>query len=318
MTFKLLADNFKARNSAVPGAENALPQKPSDTIMGAPIVGVIGGSGLYQMSEIEGVREVEVKTPFGKPSDRLIRGRLGNVELIFLPRHGKGHRWLPTEINFRANIFALKKLGVGQIISVSAVGSLRQEIAPGHLVVPDQFIDRTTQRPSTFFGRGLVAHVSLANPFCKDLSATLIDAARSEGAQVHASGTYVCMEGPQFSTRAESRLYRSWDAHVIGMTNLQEAKLAREAEICFATLALATDYDCWNESAGNVEIEHVLTVLKNNVDLAQRTIRRAVAKLPAPRACACAAALKDAIITERARIPKKLRAELRPIIGKYL
>ena len=286
--------------------------------MGAPIIGVIGGSGLYQMSEIEGVREVEVKTPFGKPSDRLIRGQLGNVELIFLPRHGKGHRWLPTEINFRANIFALKKLGVGQIISVSAVGSLRQEIAPGHLVVPDQFIDRTTQRPSTFFGRGLVAHVSLADPFCKDLSATLIDAARSEGAQVHAAGTYVCMEGPQFSTRAESHLYRSWGAHVIGMTNLQEAKLAREAEICFATLALATDYDCWNESAGNVEIEHVLTVLKNNVDLAQRTIRRAVAKLSAPRACACASALKDAIITERARIPKKLRGELRPIIGKYL
>jgi len=286
--------------------------------MAAPIIGVIGGSGLYQMSEIEGVREVEVKTPFGKPSDRLIRGQLGNVELIFLPRHGKGHRWLPTEINFRANIFALKKLGVGQIISVSAVGSLRQEIAPGHLVVPDQFIDRTTQRPSTFFGRGLVAHVSLADPFCKDLAATLIDSARSEGAQVHAAGTYVCMEGPQFSTRAESRLYRTWGAHVIGMTNLQEAKLAREAEICFATLALATDYDCWNESAGNVEIEHVLTVLKNNVDLAQRTIRRAVAKLSAPRVCVCASALKDAIITERARIPKKLRGELRPIIGKYL
>jgi 5'-methylthioadenosine phosphorylase len=295
-----------------------LPQKPFDTIMGTLIVGVIGGSGLYQMSEIEGLREVEVKTPFGKPSDRLIRGRLGNVEIVFLPRHGKGHRWLPTEINFRANIFALKKLGVGQIISVSAVGSLRQEIAPGHLVVPDQFIDRTTQRPSTFFGRGLVAHVSLADPFCKELSAALIDAARSEGAQVHAAGTYVCMEGPQFSTRAESHLYRSWGAHVIGMTNLQEAKLAREAEICFATLALATDYDCWNENAGDVEIEHVLTVLKNNVALAQRTIRRAVAKLSAPRACACASALKDAIITERARIPKKLRAELRPIIGKYL
>ena len=198
MTFKLLAGSFKARNRAARGAENALLQKPSDTIMGAPIIGVIGGSGLYQMSEIEGVREVEVKTPFGKPSDRLIRGQLGNVELIFLPRHGKGHRWLPTEINFRANIFALKKLGVGQIISVSAVGSLRQEIAPGHLVVPDQFIDRTTQRPSTFFGRGLVAHVSLADPFCKDLSATLIDAARSEGAQVHAAGTYCAWKGRSF------------------------------------------------------------------------------------------------------------------------
>jgi 5'-methylthioadenosine phosphorylase len=286
--------------------------------MALPLVGVIGGSGLYQMTGIADVREVEIKTPFGKPSDRLIRGRLGDVELIFLPRHGKGHRWLPTEINFRANIFALKKLGVERIISVSAVGSLREEIEPGHLVVPDQFIDRTSQRRSTFFGRGLVAHVGLADPFCEDLSAVLIEAARAEGAKVHPGGTYVCMEGPQFSTRAESRLYRSWGAHVIGMTNLQEAKLAREAEICFATLALATDYDCWNERAGDVEIEHVLTVLKNNVELAQRTIRRAVARPFPPRACACSVALKDAIITERARIPKKLRAELRPIIGKYL
>src|SRR5882762_8808494 len=267
--------------------------------MASPTIGVIGGSGLYQMPEIERVREVAIKTPFGKPSDRLIRGRLGNVELIFLPRHGKGHRWLPTEINFRANIFALKKLGVGQIISVSAVGSLRQDIAPGHLVVPDQFIDRTTQRPSTFFGRGLVAHVSLADPFCKDLSATLIDAARSEGAQVHAAGTYVCMEGPQFSTRAESRLYRSWGAHLIGMTNLQEAKLAREAEICFATLALATDYDCWNTAHGDVEIEDVLRVLSANVDLARRTIGRVAANLPARTHCPCPDALRNAIITER-------------------
>ena len=235
-----------------------------------------------------------------------------------MPRHGKGHRWLPTEINFRANVFALKKLGVERIISVSAVGSLRQDIAPGHLVVPDQFIDRTSQRPGTFFGKGIVAHVSLAEPFCKDLSNVLVASARSENAQVHAGGTYLCMEGPQFSTRAESHLYRSWNAHVIGMTNLQEAKLAREAEICFGTLALATDYDCWNESVGNVEIEHVLTVLKNNVDLAQRTIRRAVVELEDARSCACASALKDAIITERSRIPKKLRAELRPIIGKYL
>ena len=282
------------------------------------IIGVIGGSGLYQMSELEGVRAVEVKTPFGKPSDRLIRGRLGQVELVFLPRHGKGHRWLPSEINFRANIFALKKLGVERIISVSAVGSLREEIAPGHLVVPNQFIDRTTRRPSTFFGRGLVAHVSFADPFCKELSSMLVDAARAEGAQVHPAGTYVCMEGPQFSTRAESYLYRSWGAHVIGMTNLQEAKLAREAEICFGTLALATDYDCWNEAAGDVEIDHVLTVLKHNVELAQRTIRRAVVQLSAGRSCACASALKDAIITERARIPKKLRADLQPIVGKYL
>ena len=286
--------------------------------MKAAAIGVIGGSGLYKMPELAGVREVEIKTPFGKTSDPLIRGRLGGVDLIFLPRHGKGHRWLPTEINFRANIFALKKLGVERIISVSAVGSLREEIAPGHLVVPDQFIDRTTQRPSTFFGRGVVAHVSLANPFCSDLSKVLVTAARQEGAEVHSGGTYVCMEGPQFSTRAESHLYRAWGAHVIGMTNLQEAKLAREAEICFGTLALATDYDCWNDQAGDVEIEHVLTVLKQNVALAQRTIARASAELSEPRSCGCVSALKDAIITERARIPKKIRAELQPIIGKYL
>jgi 5'-methylthioadenosine phosphorylase len=286
--------------------------------MAAPIIGVIGGSGLYQMGDLKGIREISVNTPFGKPSDKLIRGRLGEAELVFLPRHGKGHRWLPTEINFRANIFALKKLGVERIISVSAVGSLRENIAPGHLVIPDQFIDRTTQRPSTFFGKGIVAHVSLAEPFCKDLSRTLLDAARAEKAQVHDGGTYLCMEGPQFSTRAESRLYRSWNAHVIGMTNLQEAKLAREAEICFGTLALATDYDCWNESAGDVEIEHVLSVLKHNVDLAQRMIRRAAGELVHARRCACATALKDAIITERSRIPRKLRAQLKPIIGKYL
>jgi 5'-methylthioadenosine phosphorylase len=286
--------------------------------MASGVIGVIGGSGLYQMQGLERVREVEVKTPFGKPSDKLIRGRLGEIELVFLPRHGKGHRWLPTEINFRANTFAMKKIGVERIISISAVGSLREEIAPGHVVIPDQFIDRTTQRPSTFFGRGVVAHVSLADPFCKDLSGILAAAANSEGAKVHDGGTYLCMEGPQFSTRAESHLYRSWGAHVIGMTNIQEAKLAREAEICFATLALATDYDCWNQAVGDVEIEHVLTVLKQNVDLAQRTIRRAVRQLSSARSCACASALKDAIITERARIPKKLGVALRPIIGKYL
>lgn len=286
--------------------------------MAKQIVGVIGGSGLYQMPGLERVRRIDIKTPFGKPSDRLVRGQLGGAELIFLPRHGIGHRWLPTEVNYRANIFAMKKLGVERIISVSAVGSLRAEIAPGHVVVPDQFIDRTTQRPSTFFGRGLVAHVSLADPFCRDFSRALAEAASAEGAKAHAGGTYLCMEGPQFSTRAESHLYRSWGAQVIGMTNLQEAKLAREAEICFGTLALATDYDCWNEHAGNVEIEQVLAVLKQNVELAQRTILRTVAGLSQARNCHCASALKDAIITEKSRIPKKVRAELRPIIGKYL
>jgi 5'-methylthioadenosine phosphorylase len=286
--------------------------------MARSIIGVIGGSGLYQMAGLENVREVEVKTPFGKPSDKFVRGVLDGVEFLFLPRHGKGHRWLPTEVNSRANIFAMKKLGVERIISVSAVGSLREEIAPGHVVVPDQFIDRTTQRPSTFFGKGIVGHVSLADPFCKDLAAKLANAATQEGAKVHARGTYLCMEGPQFSTRAESHLYRGWGAAVIGMTNIQEAKLAREAEICFATLALATDYDCWNEAVGNVEIEQVLKVLQQNVELAQRTIRRVVTALSDARSCGCESSLKDAIITERTRIPKNVRANLKPIIGKYL
>jgi len=286
--------------------------------MSKSIVGVIGGSGLYRMKGLKKVREIEIKTPFGRPSGKFFKGVLEETELVFLPRHGEGHRWLPTEINFRANIFALKRLGVERIISVSAVGSLRQEIAPGDIVIPDQFIDRTTQRPSTFFGKGIVAHVSLADPFCKDLSEKLAASATAEGGNVHSRGSYLCMEGPQFSTRAESQLYRSWGAAVIGMTNLQEAKLAREAEICFGTLALATDYDCWNQRAGDVEIENVLAVLRQNVDLAQRTIRRTAALLTDSRSCACAVALKDAIITERSRIPKKIRSDLGPIIGKYL
>jgi 5'-methylthioadenosine phosphorylase len=286
--------------------------------MGKSIVGVIGGSGLYQMEGLTKICEIEIKTPFGRPSEKFVRGILRGTEFVFLPRHGKGHRWLPTEINFRANIFAMKKLGVDRIISVSAVGSLREEIAPGDIVIPDQFIDRTTQRPSTFFGKGIVAHVSLADPFCQDLTEKLVTAATSEEGKVHPRGTYLCMEGPQFSTRAESHLYRSWGADVIGMTNLQEAKLAREAEICFGTLALATDYDCWNQAAGDVEIENVLAVLRQNVTLAQRTIRRAVTLLTDSRSCSCRSSLKDAIITERARIPKKIRSDLRPIIGKYL
>jgi 5'-methylthioadenosine phosphorylase len=286
--------------------------------MGKSIIGVIGGSGLYQMEGLKKIREVEIKTPFGRPSEKFVRGILEGTEFVFLPRHGKGHRWLPTEVNFRANIFAMKKLGVDRIISVSAVGSLREEIAPGDIVIPDQFIDRTTLRPSTFFGKGIVAHVSLADPFCRDLTEKLVTAATSEGGKVHTRGTYLCMEGPQFSTRAESQLYRSWGADVIGMTNLQEAKLAREAEICFGTLALATDYDCWNQAAGDVEIENVLAVLRQNVALAQRTIRRAVTRLTDSRSCSCRSSLKDAIITERARIPKKIRSNLRPIIGKYL
>src|SRR5262252_3601935 len=278
--------------------------------MAKSVVGVIGGSGLYQMQGLKKIREVEIKTPFGRPSEKFIRGNLAETELAFLPRHGKGHRWLPTEINFRANIFAMKKLGVDRIISVSAVGSLREQIAPGDIVIPDQFIDRTTQRPSTFFGGGLVAHVSLADPFCRVLTEKLVASAISEGGRVHFRGTYLCMEGPPFSTRAESHLYRSWGADVIGMTNLQEAKLAREAEICFGTLALATDYDCWNQTAGDVEIEHVLKVFAQNVALAQETIRRVVPSLSDLRSCACASSLKNAIITEPSRIPKKIRTEL--------
>jgi 5'-methylthioadenosine phosphorylase len=286
--------------------------------MARSIIGVIGGSGLYQMAGLEKVREIEVNTPFGKPSDKFVKGVLGETELVFFPRHGKGHRWLPTEVNFRANIFGMKKLGVDRIISISAVGSLREEIAPGDVIVPHQLIDRTTQRPSTFFGKGIVAHVSLADPFCKDLAAELVHGATQAGARVHGRGTYLCMEGPQFSTRAESHLYRNWGADIIGMTNLQEAKLAREAEICFGTLALATDYDCWNEAAGNVEIDHVLKVLQQNIELAQKTIRRVATSLSGPRSCACASSLKNAIITDRARIPKVIRAKLKPIIGKYL
>ena len=286
--------------------------------MSKQVVGVIGGSGLYQIEGLQHIKELDVSTPFGKPSDKFIQGSLGDTELLFLPRHGRGHRWLPTEINFRANIFGMKKLGVERIISVSAVGSLQEKIAPGHVVIPDQFIDRTTQRPSTFFGSGIVAHVSLADPFCEELSTELAKAANLAGATIHKSGTYLCMEGPQFSTRAESHLYRKWGADIIGMTNLQEAKLAREAEICFGTLALATDYDCWNELAGDVEIDHVLAVLQQNVDLAKKTIRQAIKNLAAARTCGCASALKTAIISEKSKISKKVRRDLRTIIGKYL
>ncbi len=270
------------------------------------------------MEGLKKVREVRVTTPFGRPSDSFIRGTIGGTDLVFLLRHGKGHRILPTELNFRANIFGMKKLGVEQIIAIGSVGSLREEIAPGHIVIPDQFIDRTSQRPSTFFGRGLVAHVAFADPVCGELRKAVIRAGEEEGAQIHPKGTYVCMEGPQFSTRAESHLYRSWGAHVIGMTNLQEAKLAREAEICFVTIALATDYDCWNESAGDVEIEEVIRVLQKNARLAQQIIARAIGYFPETRSCPCATSLQDAILTEGRRIPKKTRKDLGLLIDKYV
>ena len=281
-------------------------------------IGIIGGSGLYAIEGLTDVREVEVETPFGAPSDVVVAGRLGGTQLLFLPRHGRGHRLLPSELPFRANIWALKHLGAERVIAVSAVGSLREEIAPGHLVVPDQFVDRTFGRIATFFGNGIVAHVAFGDPVCPVLSRALVDGARRLGATVHAGGTYVCMEGPQFSTRAESELYRSWGASIIGMTNLQEAKLAREAELCFATLALATDYDCWKQDAHEVAIADVLAVLQANVALAKRVIHDVVPALPAEPGCGCGRALEDAIITDRARIPAKVKHDLAPIIGRYV
>lgn len=281
-------------------------------------LGVIGGSGLYELAGLTNVEHVRVPTPFGEPSDEYVCGRLGEAKLVFLPRHGRGHRLLPTEINYRANLFGMKKLGVEWLVSVGAVGSLRKEIAPGHIVVPDQFIDRTVARPSTFFGNGIVAHVGLADPVCPALARLLGDCAQAAGGTVHRGGTYLCMEGPQFSTRAESELYRSWGARVIGMTNWQEAKLAREAEICFASMALSTDYDCWNTEAGDVLIEEVLRILGQNVELARCTIARVADGLPADRSCACARALENAVITDPARIPAKVRADLSILIGKYV
>jgi 5'-methylthioadenosine phosphorylase len=270
------------------------------------------------MDDFVAVETVSLSTPFGPPSDKIVIGRLGETTAAFLPRHGIGHRLSPSELNFRANIYALKSLGVEAIISVSAVGSLCEEMAPGHLVVPDQFIDRTRGRIGTFFGNGVVAHVSLADPLCPWLSAALVEAARSVGATVHPTGTYLCMEGPQFSTRAESEVYRRWGAHVIGMTNVQEAKLAREAEMCFATVAMVTDYDCWKSTASDVDVQEILRVLTANVSLAKQVISVAAGRLDGSRTCACAHALKDAIITDRAHIPKETRRVLELIAGKYL
>jgi len=281
-------------------------------------IGIIGGSGLYAMDGLADVREVTVDTPFGPPSDAIVQGRLGDDDLFFLPRHGRGHRLLPSELPFRANIWALKHLGVARVIAVSAVGSLRQEIAPGHLVVPDQFLDRTRRRIGTFFGNGIVAHVGFGDPVCPVLSRGLVESARRLGATVHAGGTYVCMEGPQFSTRAESELYRSWGADIIGMTNLQEAKLAREAELCFATLALATDYDCWKQGEHEVKIEDVLAVLNANVAMAKQVVHDVVPTLPASPGCGCGRALEHAIITDRAQIPARVKRDLAPIIGRYV
>ena len=281
-------------------------------------IGIIGGSGLYDIEGFESRGEVRVETPFGDPSDALVVGALAGRSVAFLPRHGRGHRILPSELNFRANIWALKSLGVKWILSVSAVGSLKEELAPTHLVTPDQFIDRTFGRQGTFFGDGLVAHVGFAHPVCRHVRRVLTESARANGATVHDGGTYVCMEGPQFSTLAESKLYRSWGADLVGMTNLQEAKLAREAEICYATLALVTDYDCWHPDHDAVTVDQVVAVLQKNSAMAKAVLKTAVEQFPVPRDCECESALRYAIMTAPSLIPEKAKKDLAPIVGRYL
>jgi len=282
------------------------------------VLGVIGGSGLYQMAGLENRREERVTTPFGEPSDAYALGTVGGRDIAFLARHGRGHRMLPSEINFRANIYGFKALGVEHIVSISAVGSLREELHPLDVVVPDQFIDMTRHRPSTFFGAGLVAHVSLADPVCPDLAALLFESAGACGARAHRGGAYLCIEGPQFSTRAESHLFRSFKADVIGMTNGQEVKLAREAEICYATLAMVTDYDCWRPEETPVTVDEVVARLSDNATTAQDILTRVAPRLKDERACPCARALENAILTETARIPRETRERLRLLVGKYL
>lgn len=283
------------------------------------VIGVIGGSGLYEMEGMTDVSQVTVDTPFGRPSDEYITGTLDGVRMVFLPRHGKGHRFMPSEVNYRANIYGMKKLGVTRIISVSAVGSLREEIVPGHIVIPDQFIDRTRGfRQDTFFGNGIVAHVQFADPVCADLSATLFAAATEVGVTVHRGGTYICMEGPAFSTRAESHMYRSFGASIIGMTNLTEAKLAREAEICYGVIALSTDYDCWHDAHADVSVEAIIAIIKANVANAKLIIRHAVQQIADGRSCPCSESLKYAVISDTSVIPVETRENLELIIGKYL
>lgn len=281
-------------------------------------IGIIGGSGLYGMEGIENLRTKKVTTPFGDPSDEYLLGTLNGVKLAFLPRHGRGHRIMPTEINFRANIYGMKSLGVERIISVSAVGSMKEEIMPGDIVIPDQFYDHTKQRKSTFFGDGVVCHVGMADPVCPELLSVLYKSGEKIGAKVHKGGTYFCIEGPQFSTRGESMIYRKWGVDVIGMTNIQEAKLAREAEICYATLALATDYDCWYAHAEDVTVEMVVSILKKNVDTAKEIIKESVGRLNGRRDCHCPKAVENAIITDQKAISREAKKRLGLLIGKYI
>lgn len=281
-------------------------------------VGIIGGSGLYEMEGLEETEKLDLNTPFGKPSDSFVIGHIDGVKVVFLPRHGIGHRIQPSSLNFRANIYGMKQLGVEWIIGVSAVGSMKESIHPGDMIIPNQFIDQTKGRPNTFFSEGIVCHISFADPVCPVLSQILFQGGIEVGATVHKDGIYLCIEGPQFSTRAESRLYRTWGVDVIGMTNLPEAKLAREAEICYATIAFATDYDCWHEGAEDVSIGDVLRILAQSTKTAKSVIRYAIKHLPEKRECICANALKNALITGKKFIPEKTKKDLDIIIGKYI
>lgn len=281
-------------------------------------LGIVGGSGLYDLPELTNVKEERFNTPFGQPSDAYVCGTIGENELVFLPRHGKGHRLLPTEIPFRANIFGMKKLGVTHLLSVGAVGSLQESIEPGHLVLVDQFIDLTRHRNNTFFGGGIVAHAQFGDPVCAQFRQQLKEAGDRVGATMHQGGTYVCMEGPLFSSRAESMIYRSWGASVIGMTNAQEAKLAREAEMSYACLALATDYDCWHQSEEEVTIEQILTVMRNNIGMSRKLIVDLAQTLPNDYVNTQENAMQFSIITDPSMIPEQVKKDLKPLIGKYL
>jgi 5'-methylthioadenosine phosphorylase len=281
-------------------------------------IGIIGGSGLYHMEELTDRQEVRLSTPFGEPSGPYITGTLRGRRVAFLSRHGSGHRIMPSELNFRANIFGFKLLGAERIFSASAVGSFKEEYPPLDVVIPHQFFDRTRGRVSTFFGRGLVVHISFAHPICSDLARVAFESAQAVGARAHMGGTYLCMEGPQFSTLAESKVYKSWGMDVIGMTNLQEAKLAREAEICYTTIALVTDYDCWHPDHENVTVDMIVSNLMANAEMAKLLIAEAVEQVPTERGCSCGRALSTAIITSPDAIPADLKRELAPLIGKYI
>jgi 5'-methylthioadenosine phosphorylase len=282
-------------------------------------IGVIGGSGLYEMAGMKILYERHVETPFGTPSDAYIVGEVDGREVAFLPRHGRGHRLTPSELNYRANIYGFKLLGVHSILSASAVGSMKEDYHPTDIVFPDQFIDRTRHRADTFFGNGIVAHVPFADPVCGGVLDLMYESAKTEGARAHRGGTYLCMEGPQFSTRAESRLYRTWGVDVIGMTNLQEAKLAREAELCYATMALVTDYDCWHEAHDDVDVEQILGYLRANAEMAQKILRRSIsAAATRTRDCGCGDALRFSIMTNPKVIPEKAKRDLDAIVGRYL